>query len=179
MPTRLSILLAASLATVPALAQTTGVVGSNDYTVNALGSGGTSCVNLCFPGGNVVLTLSLAAPLGAIAIAFFNFCPCLPCQLPAPANACVPPIPLTACGLSNQSFDMDLSPPCGLPVSVTMFATAAGVYQASLVIPPLPGPPCSGLWQLSTQAIAFSSCGLGTFTVPGPYVISQAFTLNF
>ena len=179
MPTRLSTLLAVSLAITPALAQTTGVIGTNDYTVNGLGSGGTSCVSLCFPNGNLVLNLALSAPLGTIAIAFFNLCPCLPCQLPGPSNACLPPIPATACGLTNQSFDMDLSPPCGLPFSVTLVATSAGVYQATVPIPPLPGLPCSGVYQLSTQAIVFNGCGLGVFAVPGPLVLSQAFTLNF
>ena len=179
MPTRLSTLLAASLAMAPALSQTTGVVGINDYTINGQGSGGTSCVSLCFPNGNLVLNLSLSAPLGTIAIAFMNLCPCLPCQLPAPGNACLPPIPLTACGLSNQSWDMDLSPPCGIPFSVTMVATSAGLYQAAVPIPTLPGPPCSGVWQLSTQAIVFNGCGLGLFAVPGPFVVSQAFTVNF
>lgn len=179
MSTRLAPLLAISLALGPAFAQTTGTVGSNDYTINGLGSGGTSCVPLCFPNGNVVLNLAVSAPLGAIGIVFFNFCPCLPCQLPAPINACVPPIPVTACSGSNQSFDMDLSPPCGLPVNLTLFVNTAGVYANTVTIPPLPGAPCSGVWQLSTQAIIFSSCGLGTFAVPGPYVLTQAFTLNF
>ncbi|HEX5051933.1 MAG TPA: hypothetical protein VFZ65_09190, partial [Planctomycetota bacterium] len=135
----MSSLLAASLAVAPVLAQTTGMPGSNDYTINGLGSGGTSCVPLCFPNGGLTLNLAVSAPLGAIGIVFFNFCPCLPCQLPAPPNACVPAIPITACGLSNQSFDMDLSPPCGLPVNLTMFVNTAGVYSASIAIPPLPG----------------------------------------
>jgi hypothetical protein len=163
-----------------AAAQTTGVVGSNDYTINSLGSGATSCVNLCFPNGNVVLNLTVSAPLGAIGIVFFNFCPCLPCQLPGPVNSCAPAIPLTACGSStNQSLDMDLSPPCGVPVSFTMFVSSAGLYTATLPIPSLPGLPCSGVYQLSTQAIVFSSCGLGLTAVPGPFVLTQAFTLNF
>ena len=179
MPARLSTLLVASLAIAPTLAQTTGVVGINDYTINSLGSGGTSCVPLCFPNGNVVLNLAVSAPLGTIAIAFFNLCPCLPCQLPGPSNACVPPIPATACGLSNQSFDMDLSPPCGLTFSVTLVASSAGVYAGTVAIPPLPGVPCSGSFQLSTQAIVFNGCGLGVFAVPGPFVLTQAFTISF
>ena len=179
MPTRLASLLIASFAISPALAQTTGVVGINDYTINSLGSGGTSCVSLCFPNGNVTLNLALTAPLGTIAIAFFNFCPCLSCQLPGPSNACLPPIPNTACGLTNQSFDMDLSPPCGIPVNFTMLASSAGFYSASVAIPPLPGTPCSGVYQLSTQAIVFNTCGLGVYAVPGPFVLSQSYTLNF
>lgn len=176
---RLTALAAISLLLAPTVAQTTGVVGTNDYTVNGMGSGGTSCVPLCFPNGNVVLNLAVSAPLGAIGIVFFNFCPCLPCQLPGPSNACVPAIPTTACAGSNQSFDMDLSPPCGLPVNQTLFVNTAGVYATTVTIPPLPGLPCSGVWQLSTQAIIFSSCGLGVFAAPGPYVLTQAFTLNF
>lgn len=177
MPTRLSSLLAACLAIAPALAQTTGVPGINNYTINSLGSGGTSCVPLCFPNGSLNLNLAISAPLGAIAIAFFNFCPCLPCQLPGPTNACLPTIPSTACG-SNQSFDMDLSPPCGIPFNFTLVVNTAGVYSATIPIPPLPGPPC-GVITLSTQAIVFNACGLGTFAVPGPFVLTQAFTINF
>ncbi|MEO6593895.1 MAG: hypothetical protein ABIP94_03990 [Planctomycetota bacterium] len=170
--------MAVSLTVASALAQTTGVVGTNDYTINGNGSGGTSCVPLCFPNGGVTLNLAVSAPLGAIAIAFFNFCPCLPCQLPGPSNACVPTIPATACGGSNQSFDMDLSPPCGLPFNFTLTVNTAGVYAASIPIPPLPGLPCSVV-TLSTQVIIFNSCGLGTFAVPGPFILTQAFTINF
>ena len=72
-----------------------------------------------------------------------------------------------------------MSPPCGLPVSVTLVPNTAGVYGGSLAIPTLPGLPCSGLWQLSSQAIIFSSCGLGVFAVPGPFVLTQSFTINF
>ncbi len=180
MRTSLVPLLPAVFALGSTVAQTTGVVGTNDYTINSLGSGGTSCVSLCFPNGNVVLNLAVSAPLGAIGIVFFNFCPCLTCQLPGPINSCAPPIPNTACGSStNQALDLDISPPCGLPVSLTMFVSSAGVYTASLAIPPLPGPPCSGVWQISTQAIVFSSCGLGLTAAPGPFVLTQAFTLNF
>lgn len=175
----LSSALAVSLAAAPAVAQVTGVPGTNDYTINSLGSGGTSCVPLCFPNGGVTLNLAVSAPLGAIAIAFFNFCPCLTCQLPGPTNSCAPPIPLTACGAStNQSLDLDLSPPCGLPISFTMLVNTAGVYSASVPIPTLPGIPC-GVATLSTQAIVFSSCGLGLTAVPGPFVLTQSYTLTF
>src|SRR5688572_6944751 len=173
----LSSALAVSLAAAAAVAQVTGVPGTNDYTINGLGSGGTSCVPLCFPNGGVTLNLAVSAPLGAIAIAFFNFCPCQTCQLPGPTNACAPPIPLTACGATtNQSLDLDLSPPCGLPISFTMLVNTAGVYSASVAIPPLPGLPCS-VATLSTQAIVFSTCGLGLTAVPGPFVLTQSFTL--
>ncbi len=175
----LSSALAVPLAACAAVAQVTGVPGTNDYTINTLGSGGTSCVPLCFPNGGVTLNLAVSAPLGAIAIAFFNFCPCQTCQLPGPANTCAPPIPLTACGAStNQALDLDISPPCGVPVSFTMFVNTAGVYSASVVIPPLPGPPC-GIATLSTQAMVFSSCGLGLTAVPGPFVLTQSYTLTF
>ncbi len=179
MPARAASLLAAFLAIAPAFAQTTGVVGINDLTINSLGSGTTSCAPLCFPGGNTVLNFAVSAPLGAIGFVFINFCPCLPCQLSGPSNACVPAIPATACGLSNQSFDMDLSPPCGLPVTLTLIPNSAGVYAASIAIPPLPGLPCSGVWTISAQAMVFNGCGLGVFAVPGPFVLTQAFTINF
>ena len=171
--------LAAILALAPALAQTTGVVGINDYTINGLGSGTTSCTSLCFPNGNVTLGLNVSAPVGSFVVVLFNFCPCLSCYLPAPANACLPAIPPTACGGSNQSADINLTSACGIALSIVMTTNTAGTIGASLSIPPLPGPPCSVV-QLSTQAVVINPCGLG---VPpgfsGPFVLTQAFTLNF
>ncbi|HEX6810247.1 MAG TPA: hypothetical protein VF384_01375 [Planctomycetota bacterium] len=169
---------AACLAVGPLCAQTTGVPGINDLTVNALGSGATSCVPLCFPNGGVTLTLSITAPLGAIGLLLFNFCPCQTCALMGPTNACLPPIPLTACGPSNQSLDLDMSPPCGIPIIMTVVPSTAGTYTLSMPIPPLLGPPCA-VATLSVQAVMFNGCGLGLFAVPGPLVFTQSFTLNF
>ncbi|MEO6597766.1 MAG: hypothetical protein ABIP94_23725 [Planctomycetota bacterium] len=175
---RFLLLLATPLLAFPALAQVTGVPGINDLTVNGLGSGGTSCVPLCFPNGNLTLNLAVSAPPGAIILVFANFCPCLTCQLPGPSNPCVPAIPATACGGSNQSFDMDLSAGCGLSFSAVMTVNSTGVLGLSLPIPPLPGPPCT-VATLSTQAVVIDPCGLGLFAVPGPFVLTQAFTLLF
>jgi hypothetical protein len=169
---------AALVTTSLALAQTTGVPGMNDYTVNNLGSGSTSCTTLCFPGGGLTLNLQISPPGGALGIIFINFCPCLACQLTAPTNACLPAIPLTACGLSNQSFDLDLSPPCGIPFSTVVFPNSAGFLSLQVPIPAFTGAPCTNA-VISTQGIVFDACGLGPFAVPGPFVMTQAYTIQF
>jgi hypothetical protein len=173
------LILASLLAIAPALAQTTGVPGMNDYTINSLGSGSTSCTPLCFPNGGVTLGLNVSAPTGSVIIFVFNFCPCLACSLPAPANACTPTIPSTACGGSNQSADINLSSACGIALTLVGVTNTAGTVSAILNIPPLVGPPCS-IVQLSTQAVVINPCGLGVPpSLSGPFVLTQGYTLNF
>ncbi len=170
--------LVAFLAVCTAPAQTTGVVGINDYTINGLGSGSTSCTTLCFPGGGLTLTLAASAPVGSIVLVLFNFCPCLVCSLGGPTNACLPPIPATACGGSNQSLDMSLAAGCGIAFSAVITVNSAGVLALSLPIPSFTGPPCTNA-TLSTQAVVIDPCGLGLFAVPGPFVLTQSYTLTF
>ncbi|MFY9341323.1 MAG: hypothetical protein WAT39_02455 [Planctomycetota bacterium] len=167
-----------SALTASLVAQTTGVPGINDYTINGLGSGATSCVSLCFPNGNVTLNLAVSAPFGSFALLLFNFCPCQTCGLPGPTNACVPPIPLTACGGSNQSLDLDLTAACGPAIIQFVGPSTAGFPFTTLTIPPLPGAPCT-VATLSTQAAVINPCGLGVLGVPGPFVMTQSFTVNF
>lgn len=171
-------LLFASQLLCAAFAQTTGVVGINDLTVNAMGSGSTSCTPLCFPNGNVTLNFDVSAPAGSVALLLFNFCPCSPCSLPGPSNACLPAIPATACGGSNQSLDLDMTAACGIAFTVPVTLTTAGTLSAAVPIPPIPGTPCASL-TLSTQAVIIDPCGLGIFAAPGPFVLSQAYTLQF
>lgn len=162
-----------------ATAQTTGVIGINDYTVSGLGSGSTSCTPLCFPNGGVTLNLAISAPAGSFAIVVFNFCPCTACSLPAPANACLPAIPPTACGASNQSLDMNLTAACGIAFSAFVATNSAGTLSLALPIPTITGPPCLN-FTISTQAAVINPCGLGVpGLVPGPFVLTQGYTLNF
>ena len=170
--------LALILAICPALAQTTGVVGINDLTINSLGSGTTSCASFCFPNGGVTLNMMVTSPPGSFAIALFNFCPCQVCSLPGPSNTCVPAIPATACGPSNQSLDLDLTAACGLSVIMVMPPSTAGTPFLSVPIPTLPGPPCATA-SLTVQAVVLDPCGLGLFALPGPLVMTQAITLLF
>jgi len=162
-----------------ATAQTTGVVGINDYTISGLGSGSTSCTPLCFPNGGVTLNLAVTAPAGSFAVVVFNFCPCTPCSVAAPANACVPAIPLSACGGSNQSLDMNLTAACGIAFSAFLVPNSAGFLSMPLPIPTISGPPCLN-FTISTQAAVFNACGLGIPGLfPGPFVMTQGYTLNF
>ncbi len=171
-------LLAFVLTTSMALAQTTGVPGINDLTVNFSGSGSTSCTTFCFPNGNTVLQLGMSMPQSAVAVLAFNFCPCSPCSLPGPSNFCLPAIPATACGPSNQSLDLDTTAACGPTIFVAVSVNTAGTVGAAIPIPPLPGPPCSTA-VLAVQGIVIDPCGAGLFAVPGPFVLTQAYTLQF
>jgi hypothetical protein len=172
-----SLFLTAVLATSIA-AQTTGVPGINDLDLNGFGAGTTSCSTICYPNGNVSLNYTASVPPGAFVLVFFTFCPCLPCQLAAPTNACLPPIPPTACGPSNQSLDLNINAACGPLVSLPMSINTAGVLGLSINIPPFVGPPCSNA-VLTAQAVVLDPCGLGLFAAPGPFVFTQAITATF
>ncbi len=163
-----------------ALAQTTGVPGMNDLTVNTMGSGTTSCTTFCFPNGGLTLNFQVSAPPGASAIALFSFCPCTTCTLPGPTNSCFPTIPSTACGSStNQSLDLDITAACGGLISVPMTNTAGVVgLSMSLNIPTFLGLPCTNA-TLAVQAVVIDPCGQGLFGVTGPFVMTQAYTLQF
>lgn len=169
----LNLLLAAPLA-----AQTTGVPGINDLDVNGFGAGTTSCSTICYPNGGVTLNYSASVPAGAIVLVFFTFCPCLPCMLNAPANACLPTIPATACGGSNQSLDLNINAACGPILSLPMSINTAGVLGLSINIPTFTGLPCTNA-VLTAQAVVIDPCGLGLFAAPGPFVFTQAITTVF
>lgn len=168
-----SLLLSAALAT----AQTTGVPGINDYTINGSAcSGSPSCTTCCFA-TPASLNCSVSTAPGNFVIIVWSFCPCSAGFVCGPPNACLPPIPLSACGsTSNQSFDMMLG--C---VMTTFWASAntAGVASFTLNIPNLgPAAPCS-IGPLSTQALVLDTCGLGTPLFPGPFVLTQAYDVFF
>jgi hypothetical protein len=157
-------------------AQTTGVPGTNDYTLNALGSGTTSCTFLCFP-TPVTLSMQAWTPTGNFVFFLFSFCPCFGCSQNWSPNACVPAIPPTACGsTTNQSVDILPQPGCPLFV-VGSAISVGGVATFNWVLPPL-GPPCASA-RGSTQALIFSPCGVGSSAFPGPFVLSQAYNLAF
>jgi len=158
-----------------AVAQTTGVPGINDYTIAPGCSGPQSCTSCCFTTPAALVCNVSTAP-GRAVIFYFSFCPCTTCFIPGPANVCVPGIPSTACGNStNQAFEVLLG--C---VSSTNFviANSAGIATFNLNLPFLgPAPACS--INLSTQAIVIDPCGMGVNGFPGPFVLSQAYSLNF
>lgn len=160
------------------VAQTTGVPGINDLTVNGFGSGATSCATICYANGNVTLNYTASVPTGAFVLVFFTFCPCNVCTLPGPSNTCSPAIPATACGGSNQSLDLDLNAACGPLLSLPMSINTAGVFGLSISIPPFTGLPCSNA-VLTAQAVVIDPCGSGLFAVPGPFVFTQAITTLF
>lgn len=168
-------ILLPTLLTASIVAQTTGVPGINDLDVNGFGGGTTSCTSICYPNGNVTLNYSASVPVGAFVMVFFTFCPCSPCQLPGPTNSCAPAIPLTACGPSNQSFDMSLNAACGPLLALPMALNSAGVLGLSVTIPPFTGFPCSNA-VLTAQAVVIDPCGQGLFAAPGPFVFTQAIT---
>jgi len=158
-----------------AVAQTTGVNGINNYTIAPGCSGAMSCTSCCFV-TPVPLVCNVSTAPGNAVIFYYSFCPCSTCFIPGPTNLCVPGIPSTACGsTTNQAFEIVLG--C---VSSTVFtiANSAGIATFTLNVPFLgPAPPCS--INLSTQAIIIDPCGMGVSGTPGPFVLSQAYSLNF
>lgn len=157
-------------------AQTTGVPGINDYTINSpTCSGSPSCQTCCFA-TPVTLSCNVSTAPGNVAVIVWSFCPCSAGFMCGGTNACVPAIPTTACGnTTNTSYDLILG--C---VSSTFVVVANGSGNAtlSLPIPSIgPAPPCSVT--LSSQAVVIDPCGLGVALFPGPFVTTQAYSVNF
>ena len=169
------IALAACFTAALALAQVTGVPGINDYTIAPGCSGAQSCTSCCFT-TPVALTCNVSTAPGNAVFLFFSFCPCTTCFMPGPPNLCVPGIPSTACGsTTNQAFEVVLG--CVSSTNL-VFANSAGVASFNLNLPFLgPAPACS--INLSTQAIIIDPCGMGVSGFPGPFVLTQAYSLFF
>jgi hypothetical protein len=181
MPTLRPIVLALSLSAVPLAAQVTGVPGINDYTINGLVSGSTSCTPICIP-GPATLTLSVSTAVGNAACIVFNTCPCTPCAFPWPTNACVPAIPPAlsppCSGATNQSIDMLLGGNCLIAFSAFVFANTAGIASLTITVPGFSTGPCTAVF--STQAVVFDFCGAGGPPIgPGPFVTTQGYSIAF
>lgn len=147
----------------PAVAQTTGVVGQNDYTINGAGSGSVSCTPLAFPPG-LPLVLSVTSPPGSIVTFGFSLCPCVPCSVPLLPVAC--PIPATACGgVTNVSADVAVFGPC--PTYFTAPMPSIGSVILTLPVPAIAG------FTFSTQAVIANSPCAG-----GNLVFSQAYSVT-
>jgi hypothetical protein len=156
-------------------AQVTGVPGMNHYTIAPGCSGTQSCVSCCFLTPVTLTCNDSTAPARAV-IFYFSFCPCTTCFMAGPVNACVPTIASTACGsTTNQAFEVLLG--C-VSSSSLVLANTAGLATFSLPVPALgPVAPCS--INLATQAVVIDPCGAGLNAAPGPFVFTQAYSLNF
>lgn len=165
-----------------AVAQTTGVPGINDYTLNGLVSGSSSCTQLCFA-TPTNLTMAVQTVPGAIAVVVWTDCPCRGCAFPWPANTCVPPIPFgtaAPCSATNQSLDFVPIPGCNILFQGFLFANAAGLASQTLALPPLgsSAQPCA--LRFTTQAVVLDPCGLGGPPLgAGPFVLTQAYDVGF
>ncbi len=146
-------------------AQTTGVPGINDYTINGQDSGSTSCTQVAI-GGSIVSNFNISTSSGTPVLFMFSLCPC------SPGNQCVPTptctfLPMTACGgLSNQS--LDLVPTC---ILTSQFAISDGIGNANmnLFIP-------YGL-TFSTQAFVLDPTGGGCAAPTFPGTFTQAYNV--
>lgn len=172
--------VAASIITT-ATAQVTGVPGINDYTLNGLVSGSTSCTPLCIP-SPVPLTMTVNTAPGNGVMIFFTDCPCRSCAFPWPPNTCfpgIPPAPTPPCnGATNQSLDLFVAAPCVIIYSAFLVANAAGIASQTVLVPGFTTGPCGALF--TTQAIVIDPCGNGGFPIgPGPFVMTQAYNIAF
>lgn len=157
------------------LAQTTGVIGINDYTINSSTSGATSCTTQCYT-TPVSLSLDVSTAPGNFVIYIWSFCPCSAGFVCGGPNACLPGIPFTACGATtNQSLDLQLG--CVITFFGPAMANSAGIANFVLPIPTLSLPPCS--FPLATQALILDVCGVGLPILPGPWVLSQSYDVLF
>ena len=123
----LSIALAAALLAVPAFAQTTGVPGVNDLTLNGVGSGGTSCVAYQVPAGPSTLAIGITSAGNEPLIGAFS-------------NACVPGAVLTA----DPLYTLDLNP-AGLAIAFD----GTGIFLPPNPLTPFFNTPASGVWGLT------------------------------
>lgn len=130
---------------------TTGVPTINDYTLNGMTSGSSSCTLLSpFPSGPAVLKVSTAP--GAPVVFMFNLgCPCKTCFFPwAPATCPMPP--LLCATFTNQAFELTNFPGCTL-LSAGVFAGASGSATLTVIVPPM--------IRFSTQAVLLHPCNAG------------------
>jgi hypothetical protein len=174
--------LALSITAPAAVAQVTGVAGINDYTLNGLVPGSTSCTSLCFA-SPLTLTMTVQASVGSVVVIVWTDCPCRGCSIPWPPNACFPAIPLgplPPCATTNQSVDFLPVPGCNILFQATVFANSAGVASINVSVPSIgiASSPCSV--RLSTQAVVLDPCGNGGIPLgPGPFVMTQAYDVGF
>lgn len=168
----------------PLAAQTTGVAGINDYTVNGSTPGSSSCPAVCIPTpGTITMTVNTVP--GAFVIFVWTDCPCTGCAIPWAANVCTPSIPngtSSACASTNQSLDFLPVPGCNILFTGTAFANAAGLASIVLTVGSLGNGtvPCGPFNRLSTQAVVFDPCGVGGIPLgAGPFVVTQAYDVGF
>ena len=138
---------------------------------------------MCWPSGGIVLNLNVSTAPGNPVIVLFSDCPCRGCSFPWLPNACTPAIPpavFPPCNsATNQSIDILLTVPgCSIVFSQFLIANAAGQATLALPVPPISGLPCTTV--LSSQALIFDLCGTGGNPPgPGPFVLSQAYSVAF
>jgi hypothetical protein len=152
----------AALAAAPAAQGTTGVPGINNYTVNGMIPGSTSCPFLGpFPAGPMVFSVSTAP--GAPVAFFFNVnCPCVPCFFPWVPATC--PLPALGCGaLTNQAFELNSTFAFCVFLSASTSANTAGVATITISVPPT--------IRFSTQAVLIHPCNAGL-------VFTQAYNVS-
>ena len=132
-------------------AQTTGVVGVNDYTINNAISGSTSCNKVLL--GGLPITFKITAAANSSVVLLFSLCPCS-------SNFFAMG---TSCALT-QTLDLNLT----CPLFTFNSVTGAGGTMLFVVPPFVCAPP--GTFLFSTQGVVFdSSC------FPWPFRLTQAY----
>ncbi|MCA9321333.1 MAG: hypothetical protein KDB53_11390 [Planctomycetes bacterium] len=124
-------------------AQTTGVPGFNDYTINGLTSGSTSCTALTFVTPTPMNFLVTMNPGSAV----FLLASSLPCW-PGVTSPFI---------CQGTSFDMIFTPSISIiPLATTVLSTGLVGAGVSIFVPSFPGPPIV----FSTQCVILDpNCG--------------------
>ena len=137
--------LALALFAAPATAQTTGMPGMNDYTVNGALSGATSCITPVVP-LFVPLTFTVSTLPGFPVAILFNFCPG-PLGGPSCLAGFAPFVPCFLPPINSLDITYGVAPCVGIPV----FGVADPLGFFTIMLPPcgIPG------YEFSTQAVIF------------------------
>lgn len=154
----LGVSLLVALLSSPSLAQTTGIPGINDFTVNGFVSGSTSCTLVVQVGQPITFNINTVP--GALSVIVLNTCPCAAGLLPLAPIGCQG-------ALLNQSIDLDIFGWTGALCLTLQFpgtANTAGNFGFTM-------PPCPNPFRFSAQ---------GVILIPGcaPFVMTQAYDIQ-
>lgn len=155
--------IATALATGPAAQGTTGVPTINDYTLNGMTSGSSSCT-LLFPFASGPAVLKISTAPNAPTVFLFNLnCPCKTCLFPwVPATCPMPP--LTCATFTNQAFELNTGFATCVFLSASATADASGTASITVVVPPM--------IRFSTQAVLLHPCSPSTLVFTQAYDVS-------
>ena len=126
----LALLLAVALLATPAFAQTTGIPGVNDLSINGQNGGTTSCANTLLPTGPTMIAMNVSSLGNEIVIGAFS-------------SSCVPGAVTTP----DPLYTLDLNP-AGFAIAFD----GSGIFLPPTPLTPFFNTPATGNWDLAVTA---------------------------